>query len=396
MTTTVTTGTSRQSDEQQAAQEALQGALVADDRGPPDLLLVFATTGYDQPKLLEALAQGSGRCPLVGCSGEGVISRSGSDEGSYNVSVMAWWSDELSFEPVVAQGLADGSGVAGQALADQLEAAGADDGKLLLVFPDGLTVNTSQLLDGLAPGLPEGCLVAGGTSGDQMALEQTFQYHGDRALSDAVTGVLISGPVQVETTVSHGCQPIGRGRQVTAAKANLVLEIDGEPAFEVFKEYVDDDPDELRAEDIVHMCFGERLPDDEARGYDTYIIRTPLGLEPATGGLRFPVELPQGTPIQMTRRDPDQISDRAGEAAQAIADRHPGQDPLAVLQFDCAGRGQVLFGSDVTARAVAPVQAAFGSKVPWLGFHTYGEIAPLAGKTRFHNYTVALCALYPE
>lgn len=396
MATTVTTGTSKHSDEQQAAQEALQEALDADVQGPPDLLLVFATVGYDQQKLLEALSEGSGRCPLVGCSGEGVISRAGSDEGSYNLSVMAWWSDELSFDPVVAEGLAQGSGVAGQALADQLESAGATDGKVLLVFPDGLTVNTSQLFETLAPSLPPGCLIAGGTAGDRMALEQTFQYHGGRVFSDAVTGVLISGPVQVETAVSHGCQPIGRERQVTSAKANLVLEIDGKPAFEVFKEYVDDDPDELRAEDIVHMCFGERLPDDEARGYDEHIIRTPLGLDTATGGLQFPVELAQGTPIQMTRRDPGEISRRAGDAARAVADRHPGQDPLAVLQFDCAGRGGVLFGSQVTEQAVAPLQAAFGPTVPWLGFHTYGEIAPLAGKTRFHNYTVALCALYAE
>lgn len=393
MATTVTTGTSTHSDEHRAAQEAL-GDAMADDLGPPDLLLAFATVGYDQQDLLDAIAEASGGCPLVGCSGEGIISRGGSDEGSYCLSVMAWWSDELSFAPVVAEGLAQGSGVAGQALATQLETAGASDGKLLLVFPDGLTANTSQLFDGLTPALPAGCVVAGGTSGDRMTLDQTYQYHGGQVYSDAVTGVLISGPVQVETTVSHGCQPIGRERTVTAAKANMVLEIDGEPAFEVFKEYVDDDPDELRAEDIVHMCFGERLPDAEAQGYDEYIIRTPLGLDPATGGLQFPVELGEGTPIQMTRRDPEMISRRAGEAARSTAGRHPGQDPLAVLQFDCAGRGGVLFGSKVTEHAVTPLQEAFGPTVPWLGFHTYGEIAPLAGQTRFHNYTVALCALY--
>lgn len=30
----------------------------------------------------------------------------------------------------------------------------------------------------------------------------------------------------------------------------------------------------------------------------------------------------------------------------------------------------------------------------WLGSHTYGEIAPVGGRTMFHNYTRVLCALY--
>ena len=29
-----------------------------------------------------------------------------------------------------------------------------------------------------------------------------------------------------------------------------------------------------------------------------------------------------------------------------------------------------------------------------MGFHTYGEIAAIHDVTHYHNYTVALCALY--
>ncbi len=35
-----------------------------------------------------------------------------------------------------------------------------------------------------------------------------------------------------------------------------------------------------------------------------------------------------------------------------------------------------------------------GRETPWIGFHTFGEIAPIAGETFYHNFTVALCALY--
>jgi small ligand-binding sensory domain FIST len=65
-----------------------------------------------------------------------------------------------------------------------------------------------------------------------------------------------------------------------------------------------------------------------------------------------------------------------------------------VLQFDCAGRGRIIFGDHATETVVTPIQDVLGHDLPWLGFHTYGEIAQLAGKPYYHNYTVVLCALY--
>ena len=64
------------------------------------------------------------------------------------------------------------------------------------------------------------------------------------------------------------------------------------------------------------------------------------------------------------------------------------------MQFDCAGRGSILFGSCAAQEIVHPLQEALGDTTPWIGFHTYGEIAPINGKPYYHNYTVVLCALY--
>ena len=67
-----------------------------------------------------------------------------------------------------------------------------------------------------------------------------------------------------------------------------------------------------------------------------------------------------------------------------------------MLHFDCASRGRQLFGSRATESIVTPLQDVFRPDVPWIGFHTYGEIAPLGGRAHFHNFTVALCAIYEE
>ena len=65
-----------------------------------------------------------------------------------------------------------------------------------------------------------------------------------------------------------------------------------------------------------------------------------------------------------------------------------------MFQFDCAGRGRLMFGPRASDEIVRPLQQILGPATPWLGFHTYGEIAPLRGRPRYHNYTVALCAIF--
>jgi hypothetical protein len=177
----------------------------------------------------------------------------------------------------------------------------------------------------------------------------------------------------------------------------MMMEIDGQPAFTVFKEYLDGNPDDLGSPEIIHLCVGIPLPEAHRDGYGSYVIRTPLGLDKSTGGLFFAGGgLEEGTHIQMTRRDADLIRRSAEASGIAIRERHPGQSPLMVLQFDCAGRGRALFGDQTAAIAVEPLRAALGAEVPWMGFHTHGEIAPLKGTTYYHNYTVVLCALYAK
>lgn len=71
-----------------------------------------------------------------------------------------------------------------------------------------------------------------------------------------------------------------------------------------------------------------------------------------------------------------------------------GRRPDLVLQFDCAGRGRILWGGCAAQEIVAPLRRTLGETTPWIGFHTYGEIAPIGDRPYYHNYTVALCAFY--
>ena len=377
-----------------AGHEAAEKALGRLPAGKADVVLVFATAGYDQAALLQGVREVTKDTPLVGCSGEGVITQEGSDEGAHAVAVMAIASDKATFQTFRVEGYSKDPGACGVAIADRVREAGERRAKVLLLFPDGLTGNCTDMLRALKQRLPFPVVVAGGTAGDMMKLQATYQYCDGVVGQDSVAAVLLGGDIEAEVVVSHGCEPLGLERTVTRSDGTRVFEIDDQPAWTVFKEYLDGDPQDLAAADVVHLCIGEQVPGLARDGHGYQVIRTPLGLDKETGSLFFPGGLAQGVTIQMTRRDPEQIRRSAIESAETLAARRPGRKVALMFQFDCAGRGRVIFGEHATKNAVAPIQEVIGRDVPWLGFHTFGEIAQLGAAPYFHNYSVVLCALY--
>jgi hypothetical protein len=394
MTTRASVGKSNKRSSAEAGREAAENAMAQLGVDRASIVLVFATAGYDQAACLAGVTEITHDAPLAGCSGEGVITQTGADEGSHAVAVMVIASSNASFDTYQVSGFSRDARACGAELARRLRPAAEKRPRLLLLFPDGLTGNCTELLGALKAELPFPVAIAGGAAGDAMTLKKTYQYFNGTVSSDSVTAVLISGDITAETAVSHGCEPIGLERSVTHSEGGQVFEIDGRRAWDVFKEYLDEDTKDLTSADVVHLCVGQTLPGGGDPRFGKYVIRTPLGLDKESGALFFPGGLEEGTKIQLTRRDPIRIEQSARETAQTIAASHQGRAPSLVLQFDCAGRGGVIFGKKTTEIAVTPIQETLGKTVPWLGFHTYGELAELGGKPYYHNYTVVLCALY--
>lgn len=324
-----------------------------------------------------------------------MISGGHSDETEWAVSVLAVTADQARFRGFLVPGYAGDSEACALDLVGRLREAGLEDARALLLFPDGLVGNCDAFLRTLDRELPDEITITGGAAGDAMAMRRTHQYGNEGVQSESVSAVLISGAVEMKVAVSHGCLPIGLPRQVTSAGEGWLEELDGRPAWSVFKEYLDGNPQDLNADGITHLCIGELLEEDVPSEHSPYVIRTPLGLNEETGALFFPGGgIVAGQEIQLTRRDPARILDSARSCAQDLADDTPGRRPRMVLQLDCAGRGRALFGAGASESVVAPVRESFGGDVPRAGFHTFGEIAPLGRRTRYHNYTVVLCAFY--
>jgi hypothetical protein len=365
---------------------------------------MFATVGYDQRKLLSGVRSVTGEAPLSGCSGEGIITQDGPEgetiftmsgpvHKSDAVAVMTIASDELHFANYMETGLKENSRNVGEVLGKKI-AAGADPRPIVSwVMIDVFGTNVKEFLEGITATAPASLPCIGALSGDNFIRGDSFQYHNDTVLSDGAACVLISGDLKMEFGITHGCVPIGLEKTITRARGNTVFTIENWTAWDFFKQYLDEKWTKFTREIRTFLDFAVKLPADLATEYNHYIIRAPKSQNP-DDSMDFFTEIPEGTKVQIIRRDPDKISQGAKALAERINARLGKRVPALVLHVECASRGRMFFGDDVKEKGIDVMQDALGKDVPWLGLFASGEVAPIRGVNYYHNQTAVLCVFY--
>jgi hypothetical protein len=181
--------------------------------------------------------------------------------------------------------------------------------------------------------------------------------------------------------------------RVTKAEGNVVAEIDGRPAWDVWRERTRESA-KAHGMDVDHLA-----PADEgayllsfqaglANGAE-YKIRASLSRSEG-GAIHFACGVPEGTVFRIMESGPDAQVTSAREAARRARASLSGRPVAGALVFDCICRNLIL-GSDF-ARAVRGMSEELGD-VPLAGFETYGEIAMDVGDmSGFHNTTSVVLA----
>jgi hypothetical protein len=385
----------------EAAQQALQKAGVS----KPDFVFVFGSIGYDQHSLVRAVRETTGIAPLTGCSAEGTIDGEEADESNFSVVVTAISSEELQWTNGLATGLESEPRAVGKRVAKDLLPHLRSETIGLFVFPDGLkdfVVPTQNLVDNFFGGL-EGNLPSerflpmwgGGanTNFDNMALP-SYQYCDDEVITDGVSYALLSGKARAGWAISHACIPIGGERIVTRSKGNIIYEIDGKPAMEVFEEYLPEgalthDRDWFRYVISLSLCFRapSYMKDEE------YVVRGMPAVSMADGSITVQTEVPEGTSVWLSSRDKEKVSNGFDRMATQIKGQLGGEKPKLVFQFECATRGKLLFRDQEKLELLKRFRQSLDPEAPWAGFYTVGEIGPVEEHNLRHLYTSVVLAL---
>jgi hypothetical protein len=378
-----------------AAQEAVQKAFLAAGTEQPDFVFLFTSLGYEPEKLLQAVRQATGNCPLVGCSGQGVIVQGEADESSFSVAILAIKSDELHFSNhlVLRQQAAETLSFeqVGQTLGHKLQSDQITDAIALFLFTDGLTLNFDRLAAGLQSVLKtENPLpILGGAAGSDLEMQMTYQFCDDRVVSDGTVVALMSGQAQIAWAVNHGCVPIGTEYKITRAEGNLIYELDHKPVFEVLQQYFTDEEIDRWDRTMVSFCFGIK-----SQGEEEFTIRYLPRKDQEAGAVMLQTEVTEGTGIWVMRRDQELIYQGAEHLAESLKAKLNGQIPKFIMQFDCYGRGKSISTEQQKHQLLHRLQQNIGADLPWIGFYSHGEIAPIGQQNTFHNYTLVLTAIY--
>ena len=397
MTTKAGVGMSRHHNPNLAGREAAEQALQKAGVDRPDFVVMFGSIGYDQHSLVRVVREATGGAPLTGCSVEGTIDGDEADESNFSVLVTVISSDELRWHNKLATGLSADPRAVGKRVAKDLLPHLSADTIGLFVFPDGLTYDIDNFFAGLEGDLPSERFLPiwGGGAGNNLNLgKPTYQYCDDEVVSDAISYALLSGEARPAWAIGHSLIPIGGERIVTRSKGNVIYEIDGKPAAEVLKEYL---PEDALTEDsdwlryAISLALSFRAPsymkDEE------YIVRGVPQLSLTDGSITVQTEVQEGTSIWFSGRDKEKITTGFDRMAAQIKEQLDGAQPELVFQFECVTRGKLMFREQEKLQLLRRFRQSVGPDVPWVGFYTIGEIAPVEehnGINRFASIILAL------
>lgn len=272
-------------------------------------------------------------------------------------------------------------------------ALAAEDLAGVLVLSDGLCVNGSELVAGLTGIVGKNIPITGGLAGDGADFKETVVLADGPSERHVVGAIGFYGTrIRYTPATGGGWDPFGPRRAITRADGNVLHELDGKPALDLYVRYLGEEDTAGLPGTALHFPLLVRDPQDHHRE----IVRTVVAVDLDERTMTFAGDVPVGWTAQLMRGNFDQLAAHAGHAArrsgQVGADA-PNGDSLA-LMISCIGRRLVL-GEHVIDEVEAAGRA-FAPDVHRIGYFSYGEIGPheFTGKCELHNQSIAVTSLY--
>lgn len=351
----------------------------------PDLILVFGALPFFEPsRFADALKRIAPRAVVAGCSTAGEIAADRVYDNACVVTALRFEQTHVTAASTVISGMGD-SFSAGQRLAAALDTT---DLTAVLLFSTGVGVNGSALVRGLRSGLPEQVSISGGLAADAGAFRQTWTLCPQGIANDRIVAIgLYSKHLHVASGSFAGWQPFGPARKVTRCVDNILYELDGRPALDIYKSYLGEYAKDLPRAGLL-FPFEMLGPNQKRSG----VFRIMLGMNEDDGSLILAGDIDPGGYLTLVHSTTDDLIDAARAAALSVANAVGGavDDAALAILVSCVGR-RVVMGERIDEEVEAAV-GVMGKSTVVAGFYSNGEIArsPYHRECGLNNQTMTI------
>ncbi len=350
------------------------------------MVLAFGASRFGaDPRPLQELQRAFPRAHHLGCSTSGEIHGATVRDDSLSVAIVRFERTRLA-TAVAHVAHADESYAAGRSIAEQL--AQRDDLAGVFVLSDGLRVNGTQLVRGLNDVLPPNVVVTGGLAGDGARFQSTWTLQHGLPAAGIVTAIgLYGAAVHIGHGSKGGWDIFGPERKVTRSQGNVLYELDGKPALDLYKDYLGERASGLPATGLLFPLALRANASEQKR-----LVRTILAVDERNKSMTFAGDIQQGALAQLMRANFDRLVEGASCAASVTCHAAPATGGTLAIAISCVGRRLVL--GERTEEEVEAALAALPPGTEQLGFYSYGELSPYAsGPCDLHNQTMTMTTL---
>lgn len=350
------------------------------------LVIAFAAPEFGaDPRPFDDLARAFPNSRVVGCSTAGEIIGTDLRDGSVVVAAARFDASTLRTASAAVRS-SDDSFAAGEDIARRLSDPGL---RGVLVLSDGLGVNGSELVRGLNSVLPPSVVITGGLAADGDRFGATWVLDEGRPATGVVRGIGLYGDA---LRLGHGSMGgwdiFGPERTITRSRANVLHELDGRPALDLYKSYLGELSGGLPA---TGLLFPLAIRPAGSRPDDPSLVRTILAVDEDERSMTFAGDMPEGARAQLMRANVDRLIEGAADAALRV-ERDDSTGPTLALGISCVGRRLVL--GERTQEEIEATVECLPDGVQQIGFYSYGEISPHAsGLCELHNQTMTLTTI---
>ena len=339
----------------------------------PNAAQVFASVSFDLNAVVSFL--GSMKIRIFGCSSCGEFVYNEKDQVISEGAIVCLLMEILpeSFEIKLFHGNSFTSFELGTQIGTWVKRIYQDPA--ILILASGLQTDGEQLVRGIQEKAGENITMYGGLAGDDAKFNETFVFSEEEIENKGAIVMTFNKEIyEINGIATSGWVGIGADKIITHADGNVVYTIDGHPALDVYKEYLnvsDDDLPEIGVEYPL-LIKKQGCPD---------VLRAVINLDRELKALIFAGSVPQGSIVSFSSSPGFEIIELTRKKINEFR-QHVQNTDLLIL-FSCMARHNAL-GPTISEE----MEEAWEQwKTPLIGFFTYGEIG---------NHYNAVCDFYNE